>query len=65
MKDNGTIANVDDLPTGADDINSDRRYPLTVTLADFGYADEDNDITGVKITTLESAGSEVRWCGCY
>ena len=38
--------------------------PLTVTLADFGYADVDNDITGVKITTLR-LGSEVRWCGCY
>ena len=37
--------------------------PLTA-LADFGYADEDNDITGA-VTTLESAGDQVRWCGCY
>ena len=40
---------------------------LVVTLADFGYADEDTDpITGVKITTLESAGDlKLDDNGCY
>ena len=52
------IATVDDLPTGADKtLTAIEDTALVVTLADFGYADVDNDaITGVKITTLESAG---------
>ena len=38
----GAIANVDDLPTGADKtLTVTEDTALVVTLADFGYADED------------------------
>ena len=55
----GAIANVDDLPTGADaTLTATEDTALVLTAANFGYQDEDGDaLSHVKITTLPSNGT--------
>ncbi|MYI82491.1 MAG: hypothetical protein F4056_04015, partial [Chloroflexi bacterium] len=55
----GTVANVNDAPTGANKtLTIDEDTPYWFALADFGFADVDGDsLASVKITTLASAGS--------
>ena len=54
----GAIANVDDLPTGADaTLTATEDTALVLTAANFGYRMRIVTLTHVKITTLPSNGT--------